>query len=175
AHFALDFRLRGERGDRVDHHHVHRARAHQHVGDFQRLLAGVGLRYKQVVDLDAELFRVGRIERVLGIDERGSAAGALAAGDGLQGHGGLAGGLRAVDLDYAAARQAADAQRDVQAQRTGGNRLDRLVDAVTHPHHGTLAELLLDLAEGGGERLALVVIHRWYSGWAVSGRHDARI
>src|SRR6185312_2686929 len=36
-------------------------------------------------------------------------------------------------------------------------------------------ELFFDLAEGGGERLALVVIHRVSSGWAVNGRHDARV
>src|SRR6185312_761495 len=175
AHLAFDFRLRRQRGDRVDHHHVHRTGAHQHVGDFQRLLASVRLRDQQVVDVDAELFRIGGIERVFGIDERGGTAGALAVGDRLQGHGGLAGRLRAVDLDHAAARQTADAERDVQPQRTGGDRLDRLVDAVAHAHHGTLAELLFDLAEGGGERLALVVIHRLGSGWAVNGRHDARI
>src|SRR5690348_1768138 len=168
AHLALDFRLRRQRSDRVDHDHVDRARAHQHVGDFQRLLAGVRLRYQQVVDLDAELLGIGRIERMLGVDERRGAAGTLATGDRLQGHGGLAGRLRPVDLDYAAARQTADTEGDVQPQRSGGNRLDGFVDAIAHAHDGALAELLFDLAEGGGERLALVVIHRMYSGWAVN-------
>jgi len=42
AHLAFNFRLRRERGDRVDHHHVHCAGPHQHVGDFQRLFAGIG-------------------------------------------------------------------------------------------------------------------------------------
>src|SRR5574337_119121 len=149
THLTLDFRLRGQRGHRVDHHHV--------------------------VDLDAELFGIGRIERVFGVDEGGGAAGALATGDRLQGHGGLAGRFRPVDLDHATAWQAADTQSDIQPQRAGGDGLDRLVDAIAHAHHGTLAELLLDLAEGGAERLALVVIHRVYSGWAVNGEHDARI
>ena len=36
---------------------------------------------------------------------------------------GLAGGFRAVDLDDAAARQAADAERDVEAERAGGDDL----------------------------------------------------
>src|SRR5690606_25000722 len=52
AHFALDLGARGERRHRVDHHHVDRVGAHQHVGDFQRLLAGVGLADQQVVDVD---------------------------------------------------------------------------------------------------------------------------
>ena len=81
AHFALDFRLRRERRDRIDHDHIDRAGAHQHVGDLQRLLAGIRLRDQQVVDLDAELLRIHRIERMLGIDERRRAAVALRRGD----------------------------------------------------------------------------------------------
>ena len=124
AHLAFDLGLGRERGHRVDHHDVDRAGAHQHVGDLQRLLAGVRLRDQQVVDVDAELLGVARIERVLGVDERGGAAAALHLGDHLQRQRGLAGGLRAVDLHHAAARQAADAERDVQPQRAGGDRLD---------------------------------------------------
>jgi hypothetical protein len=53
AHFAFDFSLGRERRDRVDDDHVHGAGAHQHVGDLERLLAGVRLRDQQVVDVDA--------------------------------------------------------------------------------------------------------------------------
>src|SRR5574337_1751168 len=62
AHFAFDFRLRGERGDRVDDDDVDAARAHQHVGDLERLLAGVGLRDQQVGDVHAELLGVADVE-----------------------------------------------------------------------------------------------------------------
>ena len=48
--------------------------ADEHVGDLERLLAVVGLRDEQLVGLHAELARVGRVERVLGVDERGDAA-----------------------------------------------------------------------------------------------------
>ena len=74
AHLALDLGPRDERRDRVDHDHVERARAHEHVGDLERLLAGVRLRDEQLVDVDAEPLRVRRVERVLGVDERGDAA-----------------------------------------------------------------------------------------------------
>ena len=37
---------------------------------------------------------------------------------------GLAGRFRAVDLDHAAARQPADAERHVEAERAGGDHLD---------------------------------------------------
>ena len=79
AHLAFDFGLRRQRRDRVDDDDVDRARAHQHVGDFERLLARVGLRDEQIVDIDAELLGIRRIERVLGVDERGRAAVLLAA------------------------------------------------------------------------------------------------
>jgi len=42
---------------------------------------------------------------MLGVDERGDAAGLLGVGDRMQSHGRLAGGLGAVDLDDSAARR----------------------------------------------------------------------
>jgi hypothetical protein len=55
AHLAFDFRLRRQRRDRVDDHDVDRAGAHQHVRDFQRLLARVRLRDQQLLHVHAEL------------------------------------------------------------------------------------------------------------------------
>jgi hypothetical protein len=133
AHLALDLGLGRQRGDRVDDDDVDAAGAHQHVGDLERLLAGVGLRDQQVVDVDAELLGVARVERVLGVDEGGGAAELLHLGDDVQGQRGLAGGLRAVDLDHPAARQAADAERDVEAERAGGDGLDVALDALPSP------------------------------------------
>src|SRR3546814_6961141 len=43
-----------------------------------------GLADQQVLDIDAELGGIGRVERVLGVDESAGAAGLLALGDGLQ-------------------------------------------------------------------------------------------
>jgi hypothetical protein len=56
---------------------------------------------------------------VLGINEGTNAALALRLGDAMQRERGLAGGIRAVDLDDAAARQPADAERDIEACRRG--------------------------------------------------------
>ena len=55
-----------EGGDRVHDHDVHAGRSHQHLDDLERLLAVIGLRHQQVVELDAQLPRVLRVERVLG-------------------------------------------------------------------------------------------------------------
>ena len=60
----------------------------------------------------------------------------------------LARGLRAEDLDDAPARHAADAEREVERQRAGGDRVDLDLRAlVAHAHDGALAELALDLGE----------------------------
>ena len=62
---------------------------------------------------------------MFGVDIGGDAALLLDLGHDMQRQRGLAGGFRAVDLDHAAARQAADAERDVEAERAGGNRVGR--------------------------------------------------
>ena len=94
---------------------------------------------------------------MLGVDEGADAALLLRLGDDVQRERGLARGFRAVDLDHAAARQAADAERDVEPERAGGDRLDldRLL-VLAEPHDRALAEVSLDLRERGLERLLLV-------------------
>src|SRR3712207_7250128 len=47
------------------------------IYDLQRLLAGVRLGHQQGVGVHAELLRVLGVQRVLGVDERRDAAGAL--------------------------------------------------------------------------------------------------
>ena len=122
--------LRHQRGHRVDDDDVDAARADEHLDDLERLLAVVGLRDQQVVEIDAELLRVRRVERVLGVDERRHAAELLRLGNHLQRQRRLARRLRPEDLDDAAARHAADAERVVDADGAGGNRVDRLNGAL---------------------------------------------
>ncbi len=55
AHLAFELGARHQSGDRIDDQHVDRARADQRVGDFERLLAGIGLRDQQIVDIDPQL------------------------------------------------------------------------------------------------------------------------
>ena len=105
----------------------------EHFDDLERLLAVVGLRDEQVVEVDAELLRVLRVERVLGVDERRHAAELLRLGDDLQRQRRLARRFRAEDLDDAAARHAADAERVVDADRAGGDGVDRRESASFWP------------------------------------------
>ncbi len=159
AHLALDLGLRREGRDRVDDDDVDRAGAHEHVGDLERLLAGVRLGDQELLDVDAELLGVDGIERVLRVHERGDAAQLLGLRDDRERQRRLARGLRAVDLDHAAARHAADAERHVEAERSGRNDFDVGVGRVlAEAHHGALAELFLDLAERGAQRLLAVAV-----------------
>ena len=97
----------------------------EQLGDLERLLARVGLRDEQVVDVDADPLRVLRIHRVLGVDEGADAAAALRLGDHVVDERRLARRLRAEDLDDAAARQAADPEREVERERAGRDGPDR--------------------------------------------------
>ena len=90
AHFAFDFGSRYQRGNRVDHHHIHAAAAYQHIADFQCLFAGVGLGNQQIFYFYTELAGVNRVEGVFGIDKGADAAVFLALGDGFQAEGGFA-------------------------------------------------------------------------------------
>ena len=146
AHLAFELGARHQGRDRVDHDQVHRARPHQHLADLQRLLAGVGLRDQQVFRADPELARVAHVESVLGVDECRDAAGFLRLSDHVQGQRRLAARLGTVDLYDPAARDAADAERQVERHAPGRDGRDvlhqRFVAAETHD--GALAELLLD-------------------------------
>src|SRR5690606_1337497 len=110
AHLAFDLGLRRQRRDRVDDDHVDRARAHEHVRDLERLLTGIGLRDQEVIYVHADLLRINRVERVLGVDERRGAALLLDLRNDLQRQRGLARRFRTVDLDDTPARQPADAE-----------------------------------------------------------------
>ena len=124
AHLALDLGPGREGGHRVDDHHVERPERIEHVGDLERLLAGVGLGDQQLVDVDADGRGVDRVHGVLGVDVGADAAVALGLGHHVHGEGGLARGLRAVDLDDPAPGQAADAEGEVEGQGAGGDVLD---------------------------------------------------
>ena len=152
AHVTVDFSLGHQRRDRVDDDDIHRAGAHQCVTDFQRLLAGVGLRDIELVDIHAQRLGIDGIQRVLRVDEGRRAAHLLRLRDHVQRHGGLTGGFRPVDLDDASARHAADAQRNIQLQAAGGNGLHIHGGLFAQLHDRALAELLFNRPQGIGER-----------------------
>src|SRR5213076_2608128 len=124
-------------------------RADEHFHDLERLLTVVGLGDQEVFEIDAKLLRVGRVERVFRVHERGHAAGLVHLRNNLQGQRCLARGFRAENLYHASPWQTTDAECVVDAYRAGRDGLDGRDGAVAVPetHDRALAELLLDLAD----------------------------
>ncbi len=78
-----------------------------------------GCEIKQLVEIDAEIAGILRIEGVLGVDERDQPARLLGVGDDVQGEGGLSRRFGTVDFDHPTARYAADSECRVEGQRSG--------------------------------------------------------
>ena len=157
AHLPLDLGLRRQRRNGVDRDDVERAGADEQLADLERLLAGVGLRDQQVVDVHADPLRVRRVHRVLGVDERADPTAALRLGDHVVDERRLPRRLRAEDLDDAPPRQTTDPESEVERQRARRDRADVHGRGVRHLHDRALAELSLDLPEGGIQ--CLLAIH----------------
>ena len=159
AHLPLDLGPWGQRRHRVDDHHVERPGAHEHVGDLERLLAGVGLGDQQLVDVDADGLGVHRVHRVLGVDVRAHPTVALGLGHDVHGQGRLARRLGAEDLGDPPPGQPAHAEGQVERQRARGDRFDGHRALLAHPHDRPLAVLLVDLGQGHLEGLVAVSAH----------------
>src|SRR5688572_10206138 len=121
AHVAFDLRARHERGDRIDHHDVDGAGTYQDLTDLHRLLTRIRLRHEEIVDIHAQLLRIVGVERVLGIDVCGHAAGTLSVGDHVQAERRLATRLGAVDLGNPPARNSANSDCRVEVYRARWN------------------------------------------------------
>ena len=148
----FQFRLGHQRGDGVNDNDIQRVGAGEGFADGQGFLAAVGLGNQQIVQVDAQFLGVGRVQRVLGVNERGQPAGLLGVGDDMEHEGGFAGGFRAENLDHAPARDAADAQRQVHRQRAGGDDVDLPERAgVAQAHDAAVAVGLGDGGDGGVE------------------------
>ena len=148
AHVALQLGPWHQGSHAVDDYHVHRAAAHQVLGDLQRLLGGVRLRNQQFAKVDAEVACVGGIQGVLGVDVGRRAAHYLRLSHDVMRQGGLSRGLGPEYLGHPPARHTADAQRYVQRKGTGGyGRNGKPLPNLTQLHDAALANLALYLAQ----------------------------
>src|SRR5215472_7466633 len=148
AHFTLELRAGHQGCHRIDDQDVDCSGADQRVRDLERLLSGIRLGNQQLVNVNPELSRIGRVEGVLRVDEGASAASALSLGNHMQSERSLTGAFRSVNLDNAAARQSADTERDIEAQRACGNHLGFCCGfARSEFHDRALAKGAFDLSE----------------------------
>ena len=143
-HLAFDLGPRDERGDGVDDDDVDPARADEGLGDLEGLLPGVRLADEELIDVDPAGARVARVQGVLHVDEGGDAAAPLGLGDDVLAERGLAGRLRAEHLGDPPARNASDAEREVEGDRSGRDEVDLLPFGRAELHDRPAAELLLD-------------------------------
>ena len=70
----FDLLPRHQRGHRVDNYNIDRAGTDHRLRDLQRLVAAVRLGDVQLVNIDADVLRIHRIQRMLRIDKSGDAA-----------------------------------------------------------------------------------------------------
>ena len=148
THLAFDFGAGHECGHRVDDDEVDRARANEHVGDFECLLTRVGLRDEKRVNVDTELLGVLGVESVLRIDEGSDATGALHIGNRVKRERGLSRRFWTVDFADTATWEPANAERNIECDRPSGDHLNGSAFIRTEAHDGTLTELSVDLGEG---------------------------
>jgi hypothetical protein len=150
AHLAFEFGLRHQRGDGINHDDVERVRARERFANGQRLFAGIRLRHEQIVQVHAEFFCVGGIERVLGVNERRESAGFLRVGDDVEHQRRFAGRFRPVNFNHASARNAADAEREVERERAGRDDADFDFGLrVAEAHDRAVAVAFVDAGNGG--------------------------
>ena len=158
AHLPFDLGPRDEGRHRVHHDHVDGAAANQDLGDLERLLARVGLGYEQVVHVHSELLGVRHVQSVLGVHEGGDPTDRLRVGDDVQTEGRLTARFGAVDLGDPSSRDTADPDGGIQIDGAGADDVD--LDphpVIPHPHDGALPVGTLDLGDGRGEGLLLLV------------------
>src|SRR5262249_495964 len=84
AHLALDLGTRNQATHRLKPQDINSTGANQRVSNLERLLARIGLRYQQFVDIDPEFAGVGRVEGMLCVDEGASSTAALTFGNHVQ-------------------------------------------------------------------------------------------
>ncbi len=85
SHFAVNFLLRNKCRDRVDNDNVDRAGTHHCLCDLQSLFTGIRLGYIQIVNVDADIARIDRIQCMFCVNESRDAAAPLHFSDHMQG------------------------------------------------------------------------------------------
>ena len=97
---------------------------------------------------------------MLRVHKSGDAAGLLRLRHHMQGNGGFTGRFRTVNFNNTAPRNTAHAQGIIQCQAAGGDHGDIAVHGVgSHFHHGTLAELLVQISQRVLQRFELFLLN----------------
>ena len=151
AHFTFQLSPRDKSGHRINHQNINRARTHQCIGDLERLLARIGLGNQEIININAQLFGIGRIQRMLGINNRTGAPGLLRFSNNMQSQCGFTGTFRPVNFCNTPTGQPANAKANIQADRAcryRGNPVMELALAIKL-HNRAFTECTFDLPQRG--------------------------
>ena len=114
AHLALDFCTRNESSNGVDNDNINRTAAYQSISNLQRLLAIIRLRNQQIVNINAQMARIFRIQCVLRINEGCIAAQLLRLSNHMQSHSRLTGRFRSINFNHTSTGNTADTKSNIQ-------------------------------------------------------------
>ena len=146
-HFAVDFRLRNESGDRVDDDEIDGSRTHQGFGDIESLFARIGLGNQKLINVDSQVAGIDRVKSVLRVNKGSHSALFLRFGNGVEGKGRFSRRLRSVDFDDASARESANSECHIQLDAARRDDWNILFWLSSQRHDGTLAEILFNLCD----------------------------
>ena len=158
SHVPFDFGTGDEGGDGIDDDDIDGVGADEGFADFESLFTGIRLADEEVFEADAQVARVGGVHGVLDIDVGGGAAGLLGFGHDVLCERALAGGFGAEDFGDPAARDAADAEGNIECEGARGDALRHRGGAFTEADDGARAVLLFDLTEGQFQRPSAIFV-----------------
>ena len=154
THIPVDLSLRRERSDRVDNDDIDGTGADHGLGDLKRLLSRIRLGNIEIIDIDADISGVDRIQSVLRIDKSRNSSALLNFCDHMQRNGRFSAGLRSVDLNDPALGDPAEPERYIERERPCRDHFDiHLRLGLSELHHRSLAEFLLKVADRCFQRL----------------------
>ncbi len=117
THFAFDFSLRHQCSYRVDDNDSDRTGSHEHIGNFQCLLARIRLRYQQAIKINSKLFSIQWIKRMFGIYKCTGLSKFLCLCDNLQTQSGLTGTFWTVNLNYTPLGYSTNTKCNIKSER----------------------------------------------------------
>ena len=159
AHVAFDFALWRKGCHGVDDDDVDGTGTNQIIRDFEGLFTVIGLRNKQFGGVHAQFFGVETVEGMFRVNERSDSALLLRFRDGMDGQRSLTRRFRSVNLYDSAFREAAHAQRGIQADGTSGNHVHLFDVGLAHAHDRAFSESFFKFFECGIEYFQFLSIH----------------
>ena len=160
SHISLNLLSWNKSSHRVNYNDINRSGAHHGLCDLKRLISAVRLGNIQFININADIFRINRIQCMLCINKPGNSASFLYFRNHVESHRRLTAGFRPVNLNHTTFRNPSESQRKIQAQTARGNSLNRnMRTGISKPHHRAFSEILFQLGDRRIQRFFLFFVH----------------